>query len=526
MKYIRMYSLYLLNLIAALLITGLSSAKTYSILDYGAIPDGKSLSTRAIQSAIDDCAQKGGGVVEFPAGRFVSGTFYMKSFVTLHLASGAILAGSKNLDDYPVTISKIRSYTDNYTCRSLIYGENTEHTGITGDGVIDGNGGSFQVSGERVRKDLFESYKARPYLIRFINCRNIRIQDITLKDSPMWVQHYLVCSNLVISGITVKSKVNSNNDGIDIDACNDVRISDCSISSGDDAIVLKSTCDRICRNVTVTNCVLNSDCNAFKLGTESNGGFQNICFSNSVIHHTRLAGIALETVDGGITENVTVSGINMDSVECAIFVRLGNRARPYRENMAKPPMGKLSNIMISGIQATNVGNTGCSITGLPSFPVERISLRDIRLQFRGGGTGDLVNRPVEELPEKYPEYNMFGKLPAYGFFCRHVTQIEMDNVSFSCKTPEYRPALFLSDLTDSRISDLDAWVEDKTESVTIIDSSTRIVFRDCTASVKPVTFAQIRNGCRKIGFVNMNLFRTGELFKTDKTIQKGEVISE
>ena len=306
----------------------------------------------------------------------------------LYLEAGAVLEGSKNLDDYPVTVPDVRSYTDNYTDRSLIYGEGLENIAITGQGTLDGNGASFKPSDDLRKKDLFQWYKVRPYMIRIINCKDILIRDVTIINSPMWVQHYLACEDVNIDGITVNSRVNNNNDGIDIDGCNKVRISNCDIISGDDAIVLKSTLDKPCNNVTITNCVISSNCNAFKLGTETNGGFQNITLSNCTIYDTRLSGITLQMVDGGTLDRVSISNVTMNNVGTAIFIRLGNRARPYSENdpkiytnregvnknIPKPGMGKLSDVIISNIQADNVGNTGCSITGLPGYPVENITL--------------------------------------------------------------------------------------------------------------------------------------------------------
>ena len=485
---------------------------SYNILDYGAVNDGKTVSTEFIQKAIDDCSGKGGGTVYFPAGKYVSGTLFLKSFVSLYFESGAVLEGSKNLNDYPVTVSKIRSYTDNYTNKSLIYGEDLKYVCINGQGTIDGNGASFKVPDDVRKADIFKSYKLRPYIIRLINCEHVTVKEITILNSPMWVQHYLSCSDVNIEGITVNSRVNSNNDGIDIDACDNVRISDCNIISGDDAIVLKSTLDRACRNITITNCILSSDCNAFKLGTESNGDFHNISLSNCIIHDNRLAGIALEMVDGGSLNNVIVTNVNMHKAGCAVFIRLGNRARPFLENNPKaytnrklaedsqtrPGMGSLFNVMISNIQATEVGNTGCSITGLPSFPARNISLNNIRLSFKGGGTADLVNKEIEEFPDKYPEFGMFGTLPAYGFFCRHITGLTMENIELSYTEPDNRPALILSDVKDSRISDLKADREEKTEPLIMVEKSKNILIRDCNSWENPGNVVSIREGCSDI----------------------------
>ncbi|MBM3889694.1 MAG: glycoside hydrolase, partial [Verrucomicrobia bacterium] len=225
----------------------------FNIREFGVAGDGSRLDTQPIQKAIDTCAQAGGGTVYFPAGTYLSGTLFMKNRVTLHLDAGAVLLGSKELKDYPVTVSAFRSYTDNYTDKSLLYGEKLQGVAIHGRGTIDGQGAAFK-----------GPYKVRPYLIRFVSCQDVSVRDITLKDSPMWVQHFLACDDVLVEGVRVRSRCNANNDGIDIDCCHRVRIANCDISSGDDAIVLKSTADRPCKDVAVTNCVLSTHCNAFK----------------------------------------------------------------------------------------------------------------------------------------------------------------------------------------------------------------------------------------------------------------------
>ena len=427
--------IFILCILIALPLYSFAIPVSFNILDYGAKGDGSALNTKSIQAAIDACAKGGGGIVYFPAGKYLSGTLFLKSYITLYLDAGAVLVGSKNLNDYPVTVSDVRSYTDNYTDKSLLFGEGLEHIAIIGQGIIDGNGASFK-----------GPYKVRPYMIRIIKCKNVLVKDVTIINSPMWVQHYLACEDVNIDGINVNSCVNDNNDGIDIDGCKNVRISNCEIRSGDDAIVLKSTLDKPCKNVTITNCLLSSICNAFKLGTETNSDFQNINFSNCIIYDTGLAGIALELVDGGTLNQVSISNVTMNNVGTAIFIRLGNRARPFTEKMAKPGMGKLSDVIINNIQATNVGNTGCSITGIPGYPVKNITMQNIRLTFLGGGTQELVKREIPEVPEEYPEYGMFGKLSAYGFYCRHAENLTFNDVELDFIEPDARPAIVCDDI--------------------------------------------------------------------------------
>ena len=407
----------------------------FNVRGHGAAGDGTHLDTKAIQNAIDACARAGGGTVLFPAGAYLSGTIVLKSRVTLHLDSGAVLLGSKNLQDYPSLVPALRSFTDTYTERSLIYAEGLQDLGICGRGVIDGQGAAFK-----------GPYKVRPYMLRFVSCRNVSVTDVTIQNSPMWVQHYLACEEVDIRGIRVHSRVNVNNDGIDIDGSRRVRISDCEISSGDDAIVLKATADRPSKDVVIANCVLSTACNALKLGTESNGGFENIAISNCTIYDTRLAGIALEMVDGGVLDRVNISNIVMNGVATPVFIRLGDRARPFTEGGPRPPVGKLRNVAIANVQAVGAGPVGCTIAGLPGHAIENVVLENLRLTFAGGGQRADARREIPEYADKYPEHSMFGTLPAYGFYCRHVKGLSLRNIETSCLQEDERPALVCDDV--------------------------------------------------------------------------------
>lgn len=411
----------------------------HNVVEFGATRNGRDADTKALQAAIDACGTGGGGTVYFPAGRYLSGGLHLRSGVHLYLEAGATLIGSARLDDFPRTVPKIRSYTDNYTERSLIYGEGLTNIGIHGDGAIDGQGAVYK-----------GPYKVRPYMIRIVSSKDVSISGVTLRDSPMWVQHYLDCEDVYIHGITVYSHVNHNNDGIDIDCCDRVTISDCNISSGDDAIVLKSTSSRPTRNVAISNCVLQSDCNAFKLGTESNGGFQDIVLGNCTMYDTRLSGIAVEMVDGGVLDGVSISNITMRDVKNPIFVRLGNRARPYEEGSAKPGVGVLRNVVISNVKATGAGEIGCPISGIPGHAIENLTLDNVRIQFVGGE--QVVERETPEASDVYPEYKMFGIPPAYAFFCRHVRNLTFRNAQSDFEKTDERPALVCEDVQGLDVS--------------------------------------------------------------------------
>jgi polygalacturonase len=453
----------------------------YDIREFGAKPDGQTLCTQAIQAAIDKCSADGGGTVYLPPGTFLSGTICMKSGVTLHLDSGCTLLGSTSLHDYPPTVPALRSYTDNYTDKSLIYGEKLERISITGRGVIDGQGAAFK-----------GPYKVRPYMIRLVECRDVAVEGVTMKNSPMWVQHYLACDDVRISGITVKSHVNQNNDGIDIDSCSRVVITGCNVDSGDDAVVLKSCSARPCQDVVVNACVLRSACNALKMGTESNGGFQNIVLTGCTVYDTHLAGVALEIVDGGTMDRVIVSDITMTGVGAPIFIRLGNRARPFKEGMDKPGVGSMKNITISNIEATGTNSTGCAIAGLPDAKIENLTLSNIRLSFAGGGTAEQASRAVPEEAEKYPECAMFGKLPAYGMYCRHVDGLKLTNIQLQLAGADKRHAVVLEDVKDAALDGLDATYSGGAAPLLRLTDVRDVLIRGCRLSAGMDVFAKLQ----------------------------------
>lgn len=431
----------------------------YAVTAFDAKSDGSTVNTAALQRAIDTASAAGGGTVFFPAGRYVSGTLVLKDHVTLWLDNGALLLASTDLADYPRHSPAYRSYSDTYVNQALLYAEGARHIGVVGQGIIDGRGGhpAFAIPAGEV------GYLQRPYLIRFVSCQDVRVEGITLRDSPMWVQQYLACDRVNISGITVASNVNHNNDMLDIDGCHDVHVTGCTGDTGDDAITLKSTGERLCENVTISNCTVGSNCNGIKLGTETTGGFRNIAIANCTIRPSRFesvlyshrngsSGITLQIVDGGILENVTISNIAIRGTLSPLFIRLGNRARRHVPDAPPPGQGRLRNVVISNVVASGAGRLGSAITGLPDAMIENVTLRDIRLTLEGGGTADDARRQIEEKPDGYPECTMFGTLPAYGLFVRHVKGLVMDNVQVAFERPDRRPALVCLDVRDLRIN--------------------------------------------------------------------------
>ena len=441
-------------LIFFLMISKVNSQKNgfYNILDYGAIANSNKVNTGEIQQAIDECSITGGKVL-IPSGKFVTGSLILKDKVTLELLKGATLLGSTNLDDYEEHMPELQSYNDIFLRYSLLYAEKVDNISIIGEGIIDGQGASFV----RTTKEKPERYMNRPFVIRFVECKNVLIEGIEMRNSAMWMQQYLACEYLTIKGIKVYNHSNFNNDMMDIDGCKNVIISDCFGDTDDDGITLKSTSGRITENVTITNCVVSSHCNAIKFGTESIGGFKNITISNIVVkpsesktkiygYHSGISGITLGMVDGGILDGVIIDNIRIDGPQVPIYLRLGNRGRPIKEGIKKPNIGVFQNVSISNIIATNTGSYGCSITGIPNFPIKNVSLSNITIQFKGGIT-ERISMDVPELEELYPESTMFGNLPSYGFYIRHVDGLNLNNLQFSLDQKDTRYGIILDDVS-------------------------------------------------------------------------------
>ncbi|MBI4327429.1 MAG: right-handed parallel beta-helix repeat-containing protein [Chloroflexi bacterium] len=405
----------------------------FNVRQFGAKGDGQSKDTTAIQAAID-AAGTAGGTVCLPAGKYVSGTLRLKSRVAVYLDAGATLIASPDKDDFdPYEKLDYQSHADQETTDfhyALLRGQDVEHVTVAGPGMIDGN----------------RSRRGGPKPLAFKNCRHIAIRDITLKNSPNYNISLLGCDFVDIDGVTI---LNGYCDGIDPDCSHHVRIANCFVESWDDAICPKASFAlgyrRSTENVTVTNCVLTTACNAIKLGTESSGDFKNVAISNCAIFarvdlwkRPPTSGVSIEMVDGGSLERIAVSNLVMADVRAPIFVRFGNRGRAQ----PVPTPGLLEHLSLADICATGA-SLASSITGIPGYPVRRITLWNVQIAARGGGATELAHKEVPELESKYPEAGMFGELPAYGLFCRHVENLVLDHVDFHLEKPDGRPALLM-----------------------------------------------------------------------------------
>ena len=421
-------------------------ARTFRVADYGAIGDGVTLNTAAIQKAIDACTAAGGGVVLVEKGAYLTGTINLKSGVMLEVAQDGKLIGSTNFADYPPRVPVHQTVMDTWMklTQSLIYAENCDNVGIRGAGLIDGRGSRENFPG----KNSIGAMLNRPFLIRMIECRHVVMDGIHLKDAASWMENYLACDDVILQGVQVENLANWNNDAFDIDGCHNVIVRDCHSVSVDDGLCFKGASLRTMENVLVENSDFHTSCNAIKFGTDSQGGFRNVLIRNvkiggtniDTLHktHQAISGISLQTVDGGTLENILVSNVTMDQADSPFCLRLGDRGR-VKPDMAKPPPGALQHVIFEHISGTNNGGRGSVISGIPGATVQDIIFRDIQLTVGGGGTEKDATRDVPELIDAYPDAFSFGKkAPAYGFWIRHAARVTFDGVAITPEKPDAR----------------------------------------------------------------------------------------
>ena len=445
-----------------------AGASDFNIVKYGARADTTRLSTAALQRAIDDCSKAGGGRVIVPAGSYKIGSIVLKSNVHLYLENGATLYGSTDIRDYRPMKSDYVSLRTQHNTLQLIYADKVKNVAIDGYGTIDGRGGVFK------KTTMEEAGILRPHLIRFIQSEDILLRGITLRNSGCWMQHYLACEGVRIENVTIFNRDNYNNDALDLDCCRDVIVTGMVADTDDDGITLKSTADRPCQDIRISDCIVSSHCNAVKMGTESNGGFRNISISGIIVKPSNnqekklygltdgISAISLEIVDGGVLENVNISDFTVQGTESPIFIRLGNRGRGFRFSSPDDDptdfthlipintVGCIDGVHLSNFMVRGAGATGCSITGLPGHPVENIWLSDITIQQCGGVTEDelpgIAERIRDEMERGYPEATMWGHLPAKGFFVRHARNVNFCNVRILTDHPDARPDFLREDV--------------------------------------------------------------------------------
>lgn len=385
-----------------------------NVRDFGAAGDGKTMDTAALQAAIDQCAQAGGGTVFLPPGTYLSGSLLLKSHVELHLGSGATLLSSPHKKDYIQRLEpsggadSAKRHAHLYTC-NLIYAEDSENIALTGRGTIDGNGRAFFTREVLPNSRVKGAGDWRPgHLISIFRSSDLVIENVKLVDSPCYSIMTLSCRRVRMTGLTIlNDRAGPNTDGIDPVGCQDVVIRDCFIDAGDDCIAPKSghgllSASQPMDGLVVSNCVLSSTTCAVRIGYEGDGPIRNCTFSNLVIKNTR-TGINMMVPhvqrDGVqcIEHGPTIENINFDNIvmetRVPLYLWVGQGA-------SRP--GAIRNVMISNVQASGV--RGSYIGGTKELEIENVRLRNIHLKMRGTMN---ASKATENIPDPYPAWDLW-----------------------------------------------------------------------------------------------------------------------
>ena len=433
------------------------------IYDFGAVADGKTLCTKAVQKAVDLCHENGGGIVRFNRGRYALGTVFLKSNVRIEIPENVEILGAESYYDYAqeekIDYPIYQDSSHTYFHPSLFVGIDCETVKITGGGKIDMRS-VWDEDGVRGAAIKHRGAKC----IAFKNCKNVEVSNLEINNATDLAIYFAGCENVDIYGIKMRVYI----DGISPDNSKNVRIHDCDVETGDDGIVFKSsyTLNRldICKDIHVWNCRVKSRCNAIKFGTETNGGFENILIENIDIRETRITGISIESVDGAVVDGITIRNVNMTNVNAPIFIHVGKRMRGPKGR----DIGKIKNVLLENITAdgpyeeyeimpwnyfsykegdtkqnpkifgtaesfdgtkeTDEWQMTSNICGLKESLLENITLKSVHLKLSGG-----VKEFKKEVPEEaqdYPEVYVYGRiLPAKGIYFRHINGLTLDNVT-------------------------------------------------------------------------------------------------
>lgn len=438
--------------------------------DLGAVNDGKTLNTAAVQIAIDKIAQSGGGKLVFSDGEYVLSTVFLKNNVHVVIEATARILGAPDFDDYcfheKIDYPAYQDQSHTYFDCSMFVGRNCENISITGEGEID----MRSVWDEENKRDIVHRGAK---CIALKECRNVEISGLTIKNVTDLAVYFAGCENVDIHGLAMQVYI----DGISPDNSKNVKIYDCDIDCGDDGIVFKSsyTLNRIdvCRNITVKNCRVKSRCSAIKFGTETNGGFYDIAVEDIDVRETRITGIAIESVDGAIIDGLTLKNIRMRNVGAPVFIHLGQRMRgPHGLEIGRIRNVTLENITAAGPYtpykaiAWNYASFKAednlqypwsmnskpadeqftsNVCGLKGIPLENITLRNVSLTLEGGIKN--FNTAVPDKAPEYPEVFVYGReLPAKGIYFRHINGLTLENVTISTYKPDIRNDFIFEDV--------------------------------------------------------------------------------
>lgn len=445
----------------------------YVVTDHGVKGDEITLNTKALQNLIDKVSYKGGGTLVFPEGKYLSGGLQIKTNVSLYLKEGAVLLGSTNPYDYQSIVMEGRPEMggrDDNSQMALLIAFKANNFKIYGKGKIDAQGRALALNidslhHEGIKVDPKYNYRrmrthetVRPKLLRFSMCNNVEILDLNLYNASCWGLSFELCKNLRLDGLSVVNRAYWNNDGMDITDCSNVQVTNCNVNSADDGICLKSYYPSQSNDsIYIANCKIRSSASAIKFGTASYGGFKNVTIENIDVSDTFRSAIAIESVDGAVIENIKVSNIVAKNTGNAIFIRLGHRdgEKPgtvknveIKDMTVEVPFGRPDiNYDLRGPEVDFFHNPfPASIVGIPYHNIENVLIENINITYPGRASKGMAYIPItrlEQVPEKikdYPEFTMFGELPAWGFYVKHAKDITFKKVNLKLKDKDFRPA--------------------------------------------------------------------------------------
>lgn len=497
----------------------LTRKEGYNIVDFGAVSDGKTINTKSIQAAIDKCAADGGGEVIVPNGNFRTGTIFLKHNVVLYLSPSAVLSGSTHKEDYAAAEN------------ALIVANEQNNIGVYGRGTINGNGDDPAF----YSKDPANGLPGRPNVFGLNKCTNVKLKEFTLRNGTRWNIHLISCDYVSVDDIKVISRAVANNDGIDVTDCHHVTISNSYFDCGDDAICPKSHSARGVKNLVINNCIIKSESNGIKFGTKGVGGFEDVAISNCIIYDTRLSGIAIEMVDGGVIDRIVINNVTMRKVNGSVFIKLGKRSGD------KP--GILRNVTISNLIADSIGlwkpdttaayykmaansKIGIAIVGQPGYRVENVTLSNVSFQFAGGGDEQDSKAVMKDIPESYPEYTNFGVTPAYGLNLRHVSNIVLQDVKLCTIAEDARPAIFFEDAQQVNINNLRATVSARANSFIRFKTVENVFVHSCKPDAVRIPFLSFEGQAKDVTIVNNDLHKVATIYIREPSVDKKEIYTD
>lgn len=498
-----------------------AGTRVYSITEFGAVGDGVTLNTAAVQKAIDTCANESGGTVLVPAGDFVIGTIELKSNITLRLATKGRLLGSARIEDYRAG-NNVPPGNGNIV---MIFAANAENIRIEGPGTIDGNGAKFFTGrGDMTGpgQNSAQGYYQRPHLLIFYRCRNLAIRDAFLTASAYHCVRILQCQRVNLDAVRIHNRVNLNNDGFHINSSQYVHIVNCDVTCQDDACALFGSN----KFVTITNCTFSTRWSVFRFG---GGEAENITISNCVIYDTYGCPIKVRFGSRSRFENVVFSNLVMTNVTGPISIGLDSTRRNANPNAAPAPKGVVRNIQFNGIRATVVaegkqhedlpwpqkfrpGETRQCIVlnGVGEDFLENINFQDVHVTYEGGGTAAEAAR---EVPKMAGEYFEIGTPPAYGLYARNIRGLSLNNVRFEVKTADLRPAVVLENVSDASVYALTAEANPKAESLLRFTNVRDTLLSACRVLTAGPAFLKL------LGPDNQNItIDGGDISKTEKPV--------